>query len=92
MAEDEVFAAEGNINIFLGGAVMPRGDGTGPEGKGSQTGRGAGKCTGNEVPGAESPEAPRGFFKRFFGRGTGRGAGKKLGRGGAGRGRGGQSQ
>ncbi len=30
---------------------MPAGDGTGPDGKGSRTGRGLGYCTGNSDPG-----------------------------------------
>lgn len=30
---------------------MPRGDGTGPMGMGSMTGRGMGYCTGNNAPG-----------------------------------------
>lgn len=30
---------------------MPRGDGTGPEGRGSMTGRGLGLCVGYETPG-----------------------------------------
>jgi len=30
---------------------MPRGDRTGPDGKGSKTGRGLGYCTGSDSPG-----------------------------------------
>ena len=58
---------------------MPRLDGTGPEGKGSMTGRGMGSCnTGN----------PNGIG-RGMGRGLGRGMGRGLGRGqGTGRGMG----
>lgn len=53
--------------------IMPRGDRTGPEGKGPMTGRGAGQCAGNSVvPGA----------------GAGRGLGRGLGRGASGRGQG----
>lgn len=53
---------------------MPRGDGTGPAGAGAMTGRGAGLCAGNDVPG---------FRGGLFGMGMGMGM-----RGGAGRGRG----
>jgi predicted Fe-Mo cluster-binding NifX family protein len=54
------------------GEVMPRQDGTGPTGKGSMTGRGAGLCTG------AGTGAGRGF-----GRGLGRGPGLGSGFGGA---------
>lgn len=47
---------------------MPNQDGTGPEGKGSLTGRGLGKCKGART-------CPRG---RGQGRGRGRGMGRKL--------------
>jgi hypothetical protein len=47
---------------------MPRGDGTGPEGMGPMTGRGAGYCAGYDVPGYDNPMPGRGF-----GRGGGRG-------------------
>ena len=59
---------------------MPFGDRTGPLGEGPMTGRGAGYCTGNGVPGYLN----RGFgrfahfrrgFGRFFGYGMGRGRG-----------------
>jgi len=40
-----------------GGEIMPRGDGTGPQGKGPKTGRGLGKCSGSEKPGCESDES-----------------------------------
>jgi len=49
---------------------MPRGDRTGPEGKGSQTGRGMGFCTGHNNPGYMN-----------IGFGGGRGFGRGLGRG-----------
>ncbi len=49
---------------------MPRGDGTGPVGQGPMTGRGAGRCAGNNTPGY-------GFFGR--GRGFGRGFGFGFG-------------
>lgn len=44
---------------------MPRGDGTGPEGKGPLTGRGAGACRGNDVAGVESAGRGRGLGRRF---------------------------
>jgi len=50
---------------------MPYGDGTGPEGRGSMTGRQAGYCTGNDRPGR---------FERGFGFGIGRGRGRGMGR------------
>lgn len=56
---------------------MPGFDRTGPEGKGSQTGRGMGKCN----PENNSSEGIQ------FGRGLGRGFGRNSG-GGQGRGRG----
>lgn len=46
---------------------MPRGDGTGPMGMGSMTGRGAGFCAGLASPGCENPV---GFTARL---GCGRG-------------------
>ena len=66
---------------------MPRGDGTGPRGLGPRTGRAAGFCAGNTVPGsaAGSPGAGRGLGAGA-GRGLGAGAGRGLGAG-AGRGR-----
>ena len=45
---------------------MPRGDGTGPAGQGSMTGRGMGFCTGFNAPG---------FMNPGFGGGFGRGRG-----------------
>lgn len=53
---------------------MPRGDGTGPTGMGSRTGRGAGYCAGNTMPGYAN--RPLGF-----GQGGGRGAGQGCGLG-----------
>jgi hypothetical protein len=47
---------------------MPRGDGTGPRGMGRMSGRGAGYCSGNVMPGFSNPLPGRGF-----GRGSGRG-------------------
>ena len=53
---------------------MPRGDGTGPTGMGPMTGRAAGYCAGQGVPGFMNPIAGRGF------RGSGRGGGGGRGR------------
>ena len=50
---------------------MPRGDGTGPEGKGPKTGRGLGKCSGNSEPGYKS-DAPRRGRNQNSGQGFGR--------------------
>ena len=50
---------------------MPRGDRTGPEGRGPMTGRGMGYCAGNNVPGCQNP---------CFGRGMRRGSGRAFGR------------
>lgn len=58
---------------------MPRGDGTGPEGKGPMTGRGAGRCGDNDIAG-------------FAGAGRGRGRGRGFGRGRARRNRLGRGQ
>ena len=60
---------------------MPGGDGTGPWGLGSRTGRGFGFCNGNPVPGYMN-----GAFGFGFGRGRGGGFGKGFGRGFRGRG------
>lgn len=54
---------------------MARGDGTGPNGQGPMTGRGAGFCAGYDVPGYANAVPGRGFgggFRRGFG-GGGRG-------------------
>lgn len=59
---------------------MPRGDGTGPMGMGSMTGRGAGYCAGYQVPGSGNPVPGRGRGLRF-GRGRGMGFGRGFGRG-----------
>jgi len=64
---------------------MPRGDRTGPWGRGPRTGRMAGYCSGYDVPGYMNPIPGRGFRGR--GRGFGRGRGRGFG-GGWGRGRG----
>lgn len=65
---------------------MPAGDGTGPMGMGSMTGRAAGYCAGFPTSGNMNPVCPRGFRGRGrggFGRGMGMGFGG--GRGGGGR-------
>jgi hypothetical protein len=53
---------------------MPGGDGTGPMGMGSMTGRAAGYCAGYPVPGFMNPTPGGGF-------GGGRGRGRGWGRG-----------
>jgi len=63
---------------------MPRGDNTGPMGQGPMTGRAAGFCAGDNVPGyINTAPAERGGFGRGFGRGFGggRGPGRAAGRG-----------
>jgi len=52
---------------------MPRGDGTGPTGMGSMTGRAAGYCAGYNTPGFTNPVPGRGFWRA--GRGGGFGGG-----------------
>ncbi len=74
---------------------MPGGDKTGPNGQGATSGRGAGYCTGNDVPGYMNPEQGRGAgigrgqcgSGRGMGRGQG-GSGRGMGRGQGGAGRG----
>lgn len=56
---------------------MPRGDGTGPMGAGSMTGRAAGYCAGYGVPGYANPVGGRGR-----GMGGGMGMAWRRGRGG----------
>ena len=51
---------------------MPRGDGTGPNGQGPMTGRGAGYCAGFNTQGYANPMPRRGMG---FGRGRGFGNG-----------------
>lgn len=69
---------------------MPRGNGTGPNGLGSMTGRGAGYCAGFETAGFANPgpgpgrglgQAGAGLGLRRGARGLGRGAGRGAGRG-----------
>ena len=52
---------------------MPRGDGTGPDGKGPRTGRGLGYCSGSGAPGYVNNTQPRlgQKLRRSFGRGRG---------------------
>ena len=52
---------------------MPRGDGTGPMGMGSMTGRGAGYCAGFSAPGFMNPIGGRLGLGLGLGRGGGRG-------------------
>ena len=55
---------------------MPGGDGTGPMGQGSRTGRARGYCAGYPAPGYMSPGIGRGLGRgRGFGRGMGFGRG-----------------
>ena len=64
---------------------MPRGDGTGPMGMGPMTGRAAGYCAGNTVPGYMTPGPGRGSrLRQGYGGQVGMGYGR--GRGGGGRG------
>lgn len=60
---------------------MPRGDRTGPEGRGPMTGRRAGYCAGYEVPGYANERVPPMGLGRGPGRGGGRGRGRGGGRG-----------
>ena len=53
---------------------MPAGNGTGPMGMGSMTGRGAGYCSGSGMPGY----ANGGGFGGGFGFGGGRGRGRRF--------------
>lgn len=55
---------------------MPRGDGTGPWGQGSRTGRGLGYCSGYSTPGYT--KGPGMGLGRGFGRGQGIGYGRGL--------------
>jgi len=72
---------------------MPRGDGTGPAGMGSMTGRAAGYCAGYGVPGYANPVGGFGYGRGMgwrwgggYGRGFGWGRGMGF-RGGRGAGR-----
>ena len=55
---------------------MPRGDKTGPGGMGPRTGRGAGYCSGYDMPGYAHP-FPRGGYGRGWGRGRAPGMGRR---------------
>jgi len=55
---------------------MPRGDRTGPEGKGSKTGRGLGLCNGNKEAGYLN-NSDRQRARRGARDGSGRGQGQK---------------
>ena len=61
----------------MGGKIMPRGDGTGPNGKGCRTGRGLGKSNGNNM--GSGIGVPRGLAggrnsgRRTFGQNSGQG-------------------
>ena len=58
---------------------MPSGDGTGPWGEGSMTGRRAGFCAGFEAPGFINSFRRGGFGRGGrFGRGRGRGFGRRI--------------
>ena len=59
---------------------MPGGDGTGPMGMGSMSGRAAGYCAGYPVPGFMNP-TPGGGWGRGWGRGFGGGRGWRAGYG-----------
>lgn len=54
---------------------MPRGDKSGPDGRGPMTGRGAGYCAGFPVPGFQNPGVRECGRGRGFGRGFGKGFG-----------------
>ena len=60
---------------------MPGGDRTGPGGMGPMTGRGAGYCAGNNVPGYMNPYGGRGmgYGRMMGGRGGGFGRGRGFG-------------
>ena len=59
---------------------MPRGDGTGPMGMGSMTGRAAGYCAGYATPGFMNPVGGRMGRGMAWGRGMGWGRGRGMGR------------
>jgi hypothetical protein len=82
--EEGAWVGEGD-NFFKKEVFMPRGDGTGPMGQGSMTGRGMGYCAGYANPGFASGNG-FGFYGsrqggRAFGCGFGRGFGGGRGRG-----------
>ncbi len=53
---------------------MPGGDGTGPQGRGSMTGRAAGYCSGSDMPGWSNLAVPRYRGRNGFSPMRGRGA------------------
>jgi hypothetical protein len=57
---------------------MPGGDRKGPIGNGPMTGRAAGFCAGNQIPGYSNPDNFRYGRGYGFGRGFGRGLGRKY--------------
>jgi len=60
---------------------MAKGDKTGPEGKGSKTGRGLGYCSGSKEPGYKSDEPRQGLRRGLKdGKGSRRGFGNGLGK------------
>ena len=61
-----------NIYSYQGGEYMPRGDGTGPMGRGARTGRGLGPCgAGKGLGGNPSGWRCRGFWRmQTSGQGT----------------------
>ena len=63
--------SEGKADVNMEVYYMPRGDRTGPGGKGPMTGRSGGYCTGIDMPGYLSP-----------GPGLGLGGGREAGRAG----------
>jgi hypothetical protein len=70
-----------NMDNVIGGSIMPRGNGTGPNGMGPMTGRGAGFCSGANSPGYMNVGRAGQYGlgnRRFFGRGF-RGAGVNRG-------------
>jgi hypothetical protein len=58
---------------------MPRGDRTGPDGRGSMTGRGLGFCAGYNTPGYFQGRGYGRGYRGGFGRGPGRGYGRGWG-------------
>jgi len=68
---------------------MPRGDKSGPQGQGTMTGRGRGKCSPDDAPSMPANQGGRGTVRRLRrGRRPGRGADSDdSGNGGRGRGR-----
>lgn len=56
---------------------MPAGNKRGPDGEGPKTGRGLGYCSGNDHPGFEHADEPRGI-RYGSGRGLGRGMGRRA--------------